>query len=129
MRLKRIIFSCMACVLSMTLLIVAASAHGGHHGRGGCHGQRSQAQQTLIPVCTVEGCSVAGRHVHDGTVYCGYDHADGYCNGACLALCSVEGCTVAGPHVHDNVVYCGNDHSCGFCDGSCQYTYSRCHHR
>ena len=128
MRFKRVFFSCLVCVLSLSLLIAAASAHGGHHGRGGgCHSRRTQTQQ--VSVCTVEGCSLAGRHVHNGTVYCGYDHEGGYCNGSCAALCSVEGCNVAGRHVHNNVTYCGTDHSCGFCDGSCAVrTYHGCHH-
>lgn len=119
--------------MAVSMLVVSASAHGGHHGRGGCHGQRAQVQQqTSISVCTVEGCTLAGRHVHNGTVYCGYAHANGYCNGSCLALCPVEGCALAGRHVHNNVAYCGNYHACGFCDGTCAaytYHYSHgCHH-
>lgn len=134
MHLKRMLYSLGACVLALSLLVGGAAACGGHHGRGGCHGQRvqvqqTQTQQTRIPVCTVEGCTIAGRHVHNGTTYCGYDHASGYCNGSCLALCPVEGCTIAGRHVHDGVTYCGSNHACGYCDGSCQYSYSHCHRR
>ena len=123
MRFKRIFFASLVCVMAINLLTVSASAHGGCHSRGGCHGRSTEAQQTVIPVCTVKDCSLAGRHAHDGVIYCGYDHEGGYCRGTCLALCSVEGCTVAGRHVHNNVTYCGNDHSCGFCDGTCSAHY------
>lgn len=129
MRTKRILLSCAAFLMAASMLVVSASAHGGHHGQSGCYGQRVQVQQTLIPVCTVEGCTTAGRHLHNGAVYCGFAHAGGYCNGACLALCSVESCTLTGRHVHNYVTYCGNDHACGFCDGSCAaYSYRGCHH-
>lgn len=129
MRFKRVFFSSIVCVISLSMLVAAASAHGGHHGRGGGYGRRIQAQQTLVSVCTVDGCSLAGRHVHNGTIYCGYDHESGYCNGTCTALCPVDGCTVAGRHVHNNITYCGNDHICGFCDGSCSMSaYCGCHH-
>lgn len=127
MRFKRVLISSLVCILTLSLLIAAASAHGGHHGRGG--GRCGQRVQTSISVCTIDGCSVAGRHVHDGTVYCGYDHENGYCSGACLPLCSEAGCTLTGRHVHNSVTYCGNDHSCGFCDGSCSVSARRgcCH--
>ena len=38
--------------------------------------------QTEIPVCAVEGCTAAGRHLHDSILYCGYAHDGGFCNGA-----------------------------------------------
>ena len=38
---------------------------------------------TAYPVCPVEGCVLAGHHLHDGSYYCGYHHADGYCDGSC----------------------------------------------
>lgn len=113
MRIKRILFIGLVCIMTINLLTVSASAHGG------CHGRSTKAQQTVISVCTIEDCSLPGSHVHNGVIYCGYDHEGGYCQGTCLALCPVEGCTVAGRHVHNNVTYCGNDHSCGFCDGTC----------
>lgn len=119
MRIKRIFLLALACVMAVNLLTVSASAHGGGHGVSGHHGQSAAPQQTVISVCPVDGCSIAGRHVHNGVVYCGYNHENGYCTGTCLALCSVEGCTTIGPHAHNNVTYCGNDHDCGFCDGSC----------
>lgn len=128
MRIKRVLLSALACIMAVNLLSVSASAHGGH-GSGGCHGRRTGTRQTVISVCTVDGCSVAGRHVHNGVVYCGYGHESGYCTGTCLALCPVEGCTTVGPHVHNNVTYCGNGHDCGFCDGACSaYPHGGWHH-
>lgn len=130
MRIKRIFLPCAVCLMAVCTLIASASAHGGHHSSVSYSGQHTQVQQTVISVCPVEGCTLAGRHVHNGTVYCGYDHGSGYCNGACLALCTVENCTLSGRHVHNNVTYCGNYHTCGFCDGSCSvyYYYRGCHH-
>lgn len=128
MRIKRALSFGLACIMAVSLLAAPAFAHGSH-GRGGCHGQRARVQQTAISVCAVEGCSVAGRHVHDGVIYCGYDHEGGYCNGTCLALCPVEGCTASGLHTHGRVTYCGNHHSCGFCDGTCSVCpYRSWHH-
>ena len=96
------------------LLIVPASAHGGH-----C---RQAAIQQQPAVCQVEGCTVAGRHYHDGTAYCGAEHACGWCDGTCQTrpLCTAEGCTQAGYHTHNGEAYCGAEHACGWCDGSCQ---------
>ena len=75
--------------------------------------------QTEIPVCAVEGCTAAGRHLHDSILYCGYAHDGGFCNGACCGLCPVEGCAFAGRHLHDGMVYCGASHTAGFCGGDC----------
>ena len=75
--------------------------------------------QTEIPVCAVEGCTAAGRHLHDSILYCGYAHDGGFCNGACCELCPVEGCAFAGRHLHDGMVYCGASHTAGFCGGDC----------
>lgn len=114
---RRTLVLLLACVTALALMVPAMA-----HGHGGCHGggRRWNAQvQTQITVCTVEGCEIAGRHVHNGVTCCGYDHANGVCDGKCLALCTVEGCEIAGRHVHDGVTYCGSSHECGFCDGRC----------
>lgn len=108
---RRTLTLLLACVMALALM-VPAMAHGhGHHGR--------RNVQTQVTVCTVEGCEIAGRHTHNGVTYCGYDHANGVCDGKCLALCPVEGCEVAGRHIHDGVTYCGNHHEAGYCNGSC----------
>lgn len=99
-------------VVMLAALSVSAAAHG-------CHGRRA-VRADSCPVCSVEDCTLAGRHTHDGTTYCGYAHESGVCDGTCRALCAVEGCTLAGRHSHDGTVYCGDSHECGFCDGSCQ---------
>lgn len=124
-------------LLAMALLIIPASAHGGHHGLGQCrtatqqqtnvHRQTVQ-QQTAVQqpltyqLCPVENCTIAGRHFHDGKPYCGANHTGTVCDGSCLTrpLCTVEGCTQTGCHLHDGTAYCGAAHSCGWCDGSCQ---------
>lgn len=112
---RRTLVLLLACVTALALM-VPAMAHGhGRHG-GGCRGWSAQTQ---ITVCTVEGCETAGRHVHNGVTYCGYNHANGVCDGKCLALCTVEGCEIAGRHVHDGVTYCGSHHEDGFCNGQC----------
>lgn len=104
-----------AAVLTALLLAAPASAHCGH----GRVARAASAVSTTYPVCTVEGCEIAGRHTHSGRTYCGYDHADGYCDGKCYALCEVEDCTITGRHTHDGTIYCGYDHADGYCDGEC----------
>ena len=104
-----------AAVLTALLLAAPASAHCGH----GRVARAASAVSTTYPVCTVEGCEIAGRHTHSGRTYCGYDHAGGYCDGKCYALCEVEDCTITGRHTHDGTIYCGYDHADGYCDGKC----------
>lgn len=98
----------------LSALPVSVSAH--------CGGHRYAAAPVSVscPVCTVEGCTAEGRHIHDGVTYCGYAHADGICDGICRALCTDENCTLSGRHSHNGIVYCGDSHENGFCDGSCQ---------
>lgn len=98
---------------ALALLTVSVFAHGGHHG--GHH--NGQTRQTAVSVCQIAGCSTAGRHIHSGVAYCGYDHESGFCDGSCRALCTVEGCAIAGAHSHNGVTYCGYAHARGFCDG------------
>lgn len=112
MFMKKFLVSALCAVCALSLLVPAAFAHGGCHGRG-------SARQYRIPVCTAEDCELTGRHYHGATLYCGNAHANGVCDGTCLPLCTVEGCTLTGRHSHNGVTYCGNDHACGFCDGSC----------
>ena len=109
MPIKKILVSALAAVCAFTMLTPAALAHG-------CH-RRTQSVQCGL--CTVEGCQYTGRHTHGHATYCGYDHENGVCNGACAPLCEVEDCELAGRHTHDGVTYCGYDHVDGFCDGAC----------
>lgn len=99
----------------MMLIPVSASAHCGGYWR-----TAAAPVNVNCEVCSIEDCTTAGRHIHDGVTYCGYAHADGICDGTCYALCAVEGCTLSGRHSHDGTVYCGANHGCGFCDGTCQ---------
>ncbi len=101
-----------AFVLAAAILTVPAFAHG-------CKGRRVQTVDASCGLCTVEDCAITGRHTHRGVTYCGYDHADGVCDGTCYALCGVEGCDSTGRHTHDGVTYCGYAHAHGFCDGVC----------
>lgn len=108
----------LVCAVMTAVLIIPASAHG-HHGRRVQTVQPAPSVQTTITVCPYEDCTIAGRHVHDGVTYCGYNHASGYCDGACRALCPYEDCTIAGAHTHDGVTYCGYNHADGYCAGGC----------
>ena len=134
-------------LIASMLATMPVLAHG-HHGSGH-HGQRQQVQvqqqpaeqppqvqqeqpqvqevpdntpniDTSCPVCTVEGCQIMGRHLHENVPYCGYAHESGYCDGSCgaVTVCNVEGCTETGHHLHDGVSYCGYAHQSGYCDGS-----------
>lgn len=111
--------------MMLSLLPVSASAHCGGHRRAA-----DIPVNTNCSVCSVEDCTIAGRHIHDGVTYCGYAHADGICDGTCYALCTEEGCTLLGRHSHDGILYCGSSHENGFCDGSCQVhvRYGHGHH-
>lgn len=75
---KRLMGAGTALVLTAALLAVPASAHGGHHGK-------TRGAAAPCAVCTTEDCTIIGRHVHDGVAYCGSDHADGFCDGSCVA--------------------------------------------
>ena len=110
------------CAALAALLIVPAAAHGCHSAGRGHHGgyrQAAQPVQTTVTVCPYDDCALAGRHLHDGTTYCGYAHGDGLCNGLCRALCPLEDCVSSGRHYHGYSIYCGAHHDGGFCDGSC----------
>lgn len=111
MFVKRILLSALAVVCAVSLLVPAAFAHGGCHGRA--------ARRTAQP-CAVEDCTLAGWHYHGRTLYCGHTHDSGVlCDGSCYPLCEVEGCTLTGRHTHNGVTYCGASHAGGYCDGSC----------
>ena len=154
MFVRRLLLSSLAAVCAVSLLLPAAYAHGGCHGRGArraaqpcavedctltgwhyhdrtlycghTHDGRGLCDGSCVPLCEVEGCTIAGRHDHDGVTYCGNGHDCGYCDGTCLPLCAVEGCTIAGRHDHDGVTYCGSNHDCGWCDGSCPVYSGAC---
>ena len=116
------------CAMLTAMLIVPVSAHGCHGGRSqGHHGGYRQSVQTTVTVCPYEDCTEAGRHTHDGTAYCGYDHGCGYCDGTCLALCPYENCGIAGRHTHYGTGYCGAHHDGGYCDNSCAVSVSHGH--
>ena len=107
MKKFRAAFVLFLCFLTAVLMAAPVSAHGGHHG-GRHHG--STAVSTVpgcgvrgcavsgthshncayhpgqvcggrcAALCTVKGCAAVGRHTHNGTVYCGYNHASGFCD-------------------------------------------------
>lgn len=117
---KKYIAVGMAAVLSMALAVPVAYACGGHGRAAVSQPTVTTVAVTTCPVCTAEDCQIAGRHSHDGTLYCGYHHADGICDGTCRALCPVDDCDMTGYHTHNATAYCGSHHNAGFCDGSCQ---------
>ena len=74
---RKITAAAAAALMAAALVTFPASAHGhGHH-------RQAVTEDTSCPVCTVEGCTETGRHIHDGHDYCGYDHSSGYCDGTC----------------------------------------------
>lgn len=79
MRIKRLLTAAAATAMASVLFVMPVSAHGGHH-------RQARTVDTSCPVCTVEGCTETGRHTHDGMDYCGYDHADGYCDHSCESV-------------------------------------------
>ncbi|MCI8934252.1 MAG: hypothetical protein HFE80_07055 [Clostridiaceae bacterium] len=81
--LKKFVSTALTGLTLCSLLALPAMAHG-HHG-GGCHsgGSNRAAQPTTYALCQVEGCTVEGRHLHDGVYYCGACHEEGYCDGEC----------------------------------------------
>lgn len=79
-------------ILAAALMAFPSFAHG--HGH---HRQAASNTDTSCPVCTVEGCTETGRHIHDDHYYCGYEHSGGYCDYSCE--------TQSGS-------YCGRGHGC-----------------
>lgn len=118
MSLKKFLITALCAVCAASLLVPAAFAHGGCRSRWNSS-VNTQTTPYRCAVCTVPGCELTGRHYHNGVLYCGYNHANGWCNGACVPLCPVDGCTQAGRHTHNGVVYCGTNHAAGYCTGSC----------
>ena len=82
--LKRFVSTALTGLTICSLLALPAMAHGHCHG-GGRHngGYYRAAQPTRYELCEVEGCTVEGRHLHDGVYYCGACHEEGYCAGEC----------------------------------------------
>lgn len=120
-RMRSRLLAGLLCAVLAAALIVPASAHGCHGGRSrGHHGGYRQNVQTTVTVCPYPNCTVTGRHLHSGVIYCGYAHEGGVCDGACRALCPYGDCDTAGQHTHCGRSYCGYDHDCGFCDGTCR---------
>lgn len=77
MRLGKLLAAAALVSMVSVLFVMPVSAHHGHH--------RQVRTDYQCPVCTVEGCTEEGRHLHDDEYYCGYDHACGYCDGSCEA--------------------------------------------
>ena len=94
MHFRRRFTAVTAAALLAVLLAMPVSAHG-HHGH-----HRQSTVDTSCPVCTVEDCTEEGRHTHDGHDYCGYNHADGYCDGSCVSSATVSCRGGRGHHCH-----------------------------
>lgn len=111
-------------VLVLTGILLAASAVMPVSAHGHHHNQTDTTVDAVCEICTVEGCTKSGLHVHDNVTYCGYDHECGYCDGSCgaVAVCTVDGCNETGRHTHNDETYCGYAHECGYCDNSCVKT-------
>lgn len=131
-RVKRVLCGALGIVTALMMAMPAFACGGRGSGgyRGGYSGTRYTARRDsglLATACPVEGCTIAGRHYHNGVLYCGTYHADGYCTTDCFSqgyglavpACPVEGCTIAGRHLHDGVTYCGTYHADGNCVPAC----------
>ncbi len=81
MRIKRLFAYGAAGLLMAGMVVTPVSAHG-HHS------QTDTATKAVCSVCTVEGCTETGYHTHDGQAYCGYNHANGYCDNSCVGQSS-----------------------------------------
>lgn len=87
MSIRKLLRTIVAVTLISVLFVTPVSAHGHHHRQTATAATATTTvTDTSCPVCTVEGCTETGRHTHDGCDYCGYDHADGYCDGTCAAI-------------------------------------------
>ena len=121
---KKMLLAGAAVILTFSLSVFPAFAHGhgGHHG--GHHGNwttqnipgnndntgaaapntdadtGTAAVSGAYPVCPFEGCAETGHHLHDGSYYCGYHHSSGYCDGSCAYSATPSGaypiCTFEG---------------------------------
>lgn len=117
MRAKRVIVLGAVGILLSLSSVMPVSAHG-HHGR---RTVSAVEREYLCAVCTENGCEKKGWHIHDDSIYCGYGHEDGYCDGSCdtARVCTEEQCIETGYHIHDGQYYCSYDHESGYCDGTC----------
>ena len=98
-----------AFLLAASIVTVPAFAHG----HGGAKGHRVwMAEPTTYTVCPLDSCEVAGRHVHNGVTYCGYDHAYGFCDGTCLNPVQPTAPAVTAPATTSNTT--GTNYSYGY---------------
>lgn len=77
MGIKKTMTVAAVCAMTSVIFAFPVSAHGHHH-------RTSEVHSDYIHVCTIEGCTETGRHLHDGVSYCGYSHSSGYCDGSCI---------------------------------------------
>lgn len=105
--MKKAISILVIAVLIISMMSVAAFAHGGHG-----NGHRAQVRQPCYELCTVAGCDVVGPHQHDGVWYCSQTGRR-----VNYEICTVENCTQIGLHEHNGVYYrpanCDTGRGCG----------------
>lgn len=83
MHIKKMLIMGAVGVLSSACLVFPAFAHG-HH-------RQVQVNTNYTAVCTIQGCTETGYHIHNGVNYCGYNHSSGYCDGSCTTTYSGSG--------------------------------------
>lgn len=115
MRFKKLLTALTTAALLSVLFVMPVSAHG-HHGHHGQYQTQVQVtEDTDCPVCTVDGCTEIGRHVHDGHNYCGYHHESGYCDGSCAAVVSdTTDSTDTAPATSNSQYRCLKRHHCHY---------------
>ncbi|MEY8319712.1 hypothetical protein AAK894_01370 [Lachnospiraceae bacterium 46-61] len=85
MHIKKMLVMGAVGILSSACLAFPAFAHGhGHH-------RQTQVNTNYTAVCTIDGCTETGHHIHNGVNYCGYNHSNGYCDGSCATTYSGGG--------------------------------------
>lgn len=116
---KKMIFAGAAVVMTFSLSVLPAFAHGhGHHG--GHHG--SQTVQT-VPDSSYNTGAAGSTDINTGADLSAETDTTSGTNTAAMPsaypVCNFEGCTIIGHHLHDGSYYCGYHHENGYCDGSC----------
>ncbi len=107
MHLKTRIAAGAVAVLTAGMLVIPASAHGGHHSS--TQTQTTQTQPATVSVCSVKHCHTTGQHMHRGTTYCSYDHKSGFCDGTCIEALQ-EAAAVSTPTVTTGSHHGGRGH-------------------
>lgn len=105
------VFVLLISVLSVFPALAHGHGHGHHRQSGGYQTEsdrqagaavQSQTEPAGCPVCPFEDCIETGRHLHDGSEYCGYHHSSGYCDNSCAEICGTNAAANCTSTCHHN---------------------------